>query len=97
MEGPTFGSHRLDWHSAHFGCPGSALFFTSGLSRYYLRVFQSNPTGGHGGEDSVDISFGVPEYLEAQVIETLRTDLESVRWPANIIPRKQSASAEVNG
>lgn len=73
----------LDWRSAHFGCPKSVCFHTSGTSVRYLRAFRANPerqvNGSRSLDDSdgaLDISFGVPRAIEAQVQESIKTEMQ---------------------
>lgn len=73
--------YRLDWQSITFGAPASK-FYTSGMSKYYLRVYHANSPSLPG---TLDISFGVPTHLESRVLNTLRMDLESPLWPDNVI------------
>ncbi|THV08051.1 hypothetical protein K435DRAFT_741662 [Dendrothele bispora CBS 962.96] len=62
----------LDWHSIHFGYPGLARFHTAGVSMYYLRVFSANPVdSAQNLEEGVEVSFGVPEEMEDQVLKIL--------------------------
>ena len=63
-------SPRLHWQSIDFGSR-CARFHTSGVSRLYLRVFPSN-LDHHG----IDLSFGIPSYLEHKVSDAFRCDLE---------------------
>ncbi|KAF9027125.1 hypothetical protein BDZ89DRAFT_819103 [Hymenopellis radicata] len=55
----SVNSHlSLDWNSAHFGSgPGHSRFFTTGTSKYYLRVFNANT------DSTIFLSFGVPEDI----------------------------------
>ena len=66
---------RIDWCSAHFGCPDGTRFHTSGVHKLFLRCFRSNPVKGDDGvwqaRRSVEISMGVPAGLKPKLLETL--------------------------
>ncbi|KAI0956988.1 hypothetical protein AcW1_005528 [Taiwanofungus camphoratus] len=80
----------LDWHSIHFGFPGQALFFTSGVNNRYLRVFRSNPPirtdtkTAQSAFEAVDVCFGVSSHLQSQVMDTLVSELGTAEFPDNI-------------
>lgn len=82
--------YRLDWHSIHFGFPGQALFFTSGVNNRYLRVFRSNPPirtdtkTAQSAFEAVDVCFGVSSHLQSQVMDTLVSELGTAEFPDNI-------------
>lgn len=69
----------LDWCSAHFGQPGKARFYTSGINKHYLRVFRSNPVAESavGLAESVDVCFGVHGSMKGCVLNIVNTDLAS--------------------
>ncbi|KAE9407026.1 hypothetical protein BT96DRAFT_986978 [Gymnopus androsaceus JB14] len=60
----------LDWQAVSFGSP-SARFFTSGITRFYLRVYPANPTSDSGKGDALDITFGAPTSMRQGIIEHL--------------------------
>lgn len=66
---------------AHFGCPDSVRFHTSGTSIRYLRVFRANPERLNGGEwinpeGVLDVSFGVPSAIKEHVLRLVNEDLK---------------------
>ncbi|KAK7043779.1 hypothetical protein VNI00_008391 [Paramarasmius palmivorus] len=56
----------VNWQRVNFGVP-NAKFYTSGVSRYYLRLFRANTTN----TDLIDVSLGVPEALYPRLMELL--------------------------
>ena len=66
---------RIDWCSAHFGCPDGARFYTTDSAKQALRCFRSNPVKGDDGvwraRPSVDIMMGVLAELKPRLLETL--------------------------
>jgi hypothetical protein len=66
----------IDWCGAHFGCFDGSRFHTSGVAKFYLRPFRSNPVKGDDGvwracQGSIDISMGVPTELKPKLLGTL--------------------------
>jgi hypothetical protein len=51
----------------HFGYPGLVRFYTSGMNKFYLRVFNANAMD----TQSVDISLGVPGEMKDRVMNML--------------------------
>lgn len=66
---------RIDWCSAHFGCPDGSRFHSTGMGKHYIRSFRSNPTKGDDGvwqaRQSVDVSMGVTAELKPRLLEIL--------------------------
>ncbi|KAE9407097.1 hypothetical protein BT96DRAFT_851095 [Gymnopus androsaceus JB14] len=60
----------LDWQAVNFGSP-SARFFTSGIGRFYLRVYPANPTSDLGKGEALDVTFGAPASMRQGIIEYL--------------------------
>jgi len=64
----------LDWQAVNFGSP-SARFFTSGIGRFYLRVYPANPTSDFGKGEALDVTFGAPASMRQGIIEYLGPEL----------------------
>ena len=69
--------YRLDWHTAHFGHPGSVRFYTSGINDRYVRVFWSNKRREEDTGDLeldgrwVDVFFAVANNARDGVLKDL--------------------------
>lgn len=66
-----YAFRRLHWQSANFGS-SHARFFTSGITRFYLRVFTANPSDN--GKEALDVTFGAPASLRQGIIERLGSE-----------------------
>ena len=66
---------RIDWCSAHFGCPSGVRLYGSNTGKFFLRCFKPNPMKGVDGvwrvPQSVEITIGVPAELKPKLLETL--------------------------
>ncbi|ESK96832.1 hydroxycinnamoyl shikimate quinate hydroxycinnamoyltransferase [Moniliophthora roreri MCA 2997] len=56
----------LNWQNIMFGAR-DAKFYTSGVSRYHLRLFSANSRIG----GAIDVSFGVPEVVYPKLMQRL--------------------------
>lgn len=76
--------NRLDWRSIHFGASlNRVMFFTSGVSDRYLRVFRSNPVDGCE-DDAVEISIGVQKELIPMILDIFKLDFQDPNFPDNV-------------
>ncbi|KDQ11322.1 hypothetical protein BOTBODRAFT_457979 [Botryobasidium botryosum FD-172 SS1] len=75
-------TYGFDWNLAHFGFPGRARFYTSGVLDRYISVHRANPTKLPDGtwisnEGAVDISFRIRREVAEKVENAVRADFTS--------------------
>lgn len=69
----------------NFGAPEPPSFYTSGISRHYLRVFRSNSTAQNLAFRAIELSFGVPAESKPAIIRMMESDFGSAEFPNNIV------------